>query len=180
MVENAFRFSANVFATRIFWAFSKRVFIFVFVFILLPDILLWWPTGRWPVATSGREHCQTWFWSRSYFPGRLGLPFICKNGTSGHIENVSSNLICSQCVFGIIHLFFRIFRIFENLEDPSSNFRNFRRAIFEFSNYAIAPLQTNIRCLWFLGKARITVYKLMINWYQLRMRRAISPKNISI
>ena len=46
-----------------------------------------------------------------------------------------------------IHLFFRIFRIFENLEDPSSNFRNFRRAIFEFSNYAIAPLQINIRCL---------------------------------
>ena len=91
-----------------------------------------------------------------YFPSRLGCLLcqlrhhggLCWGGpgtgqTTGAIV-VSFKLLNFKPMASFICFFFRIFRIFENLEDPSSNFPNFRRAIFEFSNYTIAPLQINI------------------------------------
>ena len=43
--------------------------------------------------------------------------------------------------------FYRIFRIFEKLEDPSSNFPNFRKAIFQFRILLSALSKKIFRCL---------------------------------
>ena len=40
--------------------------------------------------------------------------------------------------------FYRIFRIFEKLEDPSSNFPNFRKAVFQFRISLAALSKKNI------------------------------------
>ena len=65
------------------------------------------------------------------------------------------NVFAICVTMGSFICFYRIFRIFKKLEDPSSNFPNFRRAVFQF-RISLAALSKKIfRCLYFLGKVRI-------------------------
>ena len=72
------------------------------------------------------------------------------------------------------------FRISKNLEDRSSNFPNFRKALFQFRILLWNVRKTIFRCLYFLGKVHIAFAIDSKFRSSYTLTRALSPRISSI
>ena len=119
------------------------------------------------LATAGqsRPNSRNGVLRQAHFPKNDGNDFPMNFGDnyiifqfSYWLKNIGMTITQASFI-----CFFRIFRIFANLEYPSSNFPNFRRSLFQFSKFSKIPLR--IFQLYYCS-TRITIDKLSLVCHQ--------------